>query len=624
LRFDLARNLLEAGNRDEFFDRETIRVVGGLRGTFNDDWSYEISGNYGRFSESTVFPSFDRQRFVLAMDAGRNPVTGQIQCRSQFDPAAAVAYDTGAFGNGSRTNQGQRDRLAADIAACVPYNPFGAGNGNQAALNYIIRNGEAIGRIEQKVVSGFVSGDSSQLFELPGGPIRFAVGAEYREQDQYYDQDDFTQGTNNTTAVVFQEFSPDPLTVKEVFGELQVPLLREVPFFHELTLLGAVRYSDYNTATGTVWAYNGGVDWAPVRDLRFRANYGRAVRAPNLAETGRPRVPNFSNGFVDPCQPASINANPNRAKNCAADLGSLLGNLTDISASLPIFSGSNPGLQEETSDSYTVGAVFQPRFIRGLSLSVDYYNITVNDIITSVTAQTIVNSCYDLPTLDNIFCSQFQRNRGPGLGPVFNEIPGRILGNTLTQAPLNYAKREREGIDVNLNYRTSLGELGVQTGLIYTHNIKISDFQDPTQPEFEDRILGELGDPEDEFRFDLDLTYGAFLLGYQARFIGPQYVNLYEDYNGLNAGLTGATPPGGNNADYSEPRKYPIVTYHNLRFEWNVKGGEGDFGKDLRFYVGVDNVFDQQPPLGSTATGAFSAIYDYRGRSFFAGFRGRF
>ena len=270
-----------------------------------------------------------------------------------------------------------------------------------------------------------------------------------------------------------------------------------------------------------------------------------------------------------------------------------------------------------------MGGVFQPRFIPGLSLSVDYYNITVNDIITAITAQQIVNSCYDLPSLDNVFCTQFQRNRGPGNGPL-GEAPGRILGNTLTQAPLNYARLEREGIDVNLNYRVNLGAAQLQAALIYTHNLTISNFVDPTQPDFEDRILGEIGDPVDEFRFDIDLTYNQFTLGYQMRFIGPMYINLWEDYNGINTGLLGATPPGGGNADWSEPRKYPAITYHNLRFEWNVARGPAGIGRDLRFYVGIDNVLDQYPPLGATGTGAFSSIYDYRGRSFYAGFRARF
>ena len=119
-------------------------------------------------------------------------------------------------------------------------------------------------------------------------------------------------------------FAPPAFEVKEAFGELQLPILRDVPFFHELTVSGAGRFASYNGSTGNVWAYNVGIDWAPVQDLRFRANYGRAVRAPNLSETGRPRLANFFNGFLDPCEQGRINATANRNANCTADLGAAL------------------------------------------------------------------------------------------------------------------------------------------------------------------------------------------------------------------------------------------------------------------------------------------------------------
>ena len=115
---------------------------------------------------------------------------------------------------------------------------------------------------------------------------------------------------------------PPAFEVKEAFGELRIPLLQDMPFFHELTLSAAPAASPTTrAATGTVYAYNVGVEWAPVRDIRFRANYSRAVRAPNLSETAFPLVPNFAPGFADPCSPGNIAGNPNRQANCLADLG---------------------------------------------------------------------------------------------------------------------------------------------------------------------------------------------------------------------------------------------------------------------------------------------------------------
>ncbi|MEA1071245.1 TonB-dependent receptor domain-containing protein [Sphingomonas sp. LY160] len=616
-RFVIARNLLDVGLRDEKFQRDTYRFVGGLRGTFNTDWSYEISANYGKFKEDISASGYiDRQRFALALDAGRNPVTGQIQCRSQFDPAAAVKLV--GFGPGDPTAQAayqaaQSARLAADIAACVPYNPFGSAD-NSASVAYFGRTFTAKSSLDQLVLSGFMSGDSSQLFELPGGPISFALGAEYRRENASYEQDPFTtDGFSNGVSI--PAFKPDAFKVKEAFGELRIPIIKDVPLFHELTLSGAGRVAKYQGSVGRVFSYNAGVDYAPFRDLRFRANYSRAVRAPNVSETGFPLVPNFSNGFVDPCNPTARAGNPVRAANCAADLGPLLANLTDATQSLPIVSGSNPALDVEKSDSYTVGGVFQPRFIPGMSLSVDYYDITVKGIIATVAPQTIVNQCYDSASLNNIFCGQFERYRGTGPGPL-GEVPGRILGNSLINAPLNFAERKRRGIDVNFAYRRDFGPIDFNTNLIYTHNFEISNFQDPTNPDFETRVLGQLGDPEDEFRWDFDFGLGPVTLGYRARYIGPMYFNTYAslfEINGLPATDVDAFPD----------RKFKAVSYHDLRADFDIaKDGRGNAYK---FYVGVDNVFDKGVPKGATtATGAGSAIYSFRGRSYYAGFRARF
>jgi len=615
-RFVVSRNLLDVGLRDERFQRDTYRVVAGLRGTFNEDWSYEISGNYGKFEEDVTTNGFiDRQRFALALDAGRNPANGQIQCRSQFDPASAVQLQ-GTFGlsgaDAANVTAANAARLAADIAACVPYNTFGTPN-NAASIAYFSRTFTASSSLDQLVASGFVSGDLSQVFELPGGPISFAIGAEYRRENASYSQDAFvTQGFTNGVSI--PNFKPDTFVVKEAFGELRIPILKDMPFFEELTLSGAGRVAKYQGAVGTVFSYNAGIDYAPVRDIRFRANYSRAVRAPNVSETGFPLVPNFSNGFVDPCNPANIGTGL-RAQNCQAAIGQFLPSFTNITQSLGIVSGSNPNLNAETSDSYTIGGVLQPRWIPGMSLSVDYYDITVNGIIAAVAPQTVVNLCYDSPQ-PNIFCSQFQRNLTNTKGPS-GEDPGRILNNTLINAPVNFAKRTRRGIDVNFAYRKKFGTaLDFSTNLIYTHNLESSNFQDPTTPTFESRQLAQLGDPKDEFRWDFDLGHGPFTLGYRVRYIGPQLRAGFGTFFSIN----GLDP---TNTDAFPTLRFPSVTYHDLRLDVDL--AKDSDGRALKFYVGVDNVLDKGVPRGATtATGAGSAIYSFRGRNFYSGFRARF
>jgi outer membrane receptor protein involved in Fe transport len=608
-RFVVARKLLDAGIRDEEFQRDTYRIVGGLRGNFNEDWNYELSVNYGKFKQDvTTYGFLDRQRFLLALDAGRNPATGQIQCRSQFDPNARVPF------------AGSDARLTSDIAACVPYNPFG-NTDNSAAVNYFSVNAHTKASLSQFDILGYVGGDLSQLFELPAGPIAFVLGGEYRRERASYIDDPFVE-SGATNSVIIGQFDPPTFEVKEAFGEIRIPILKDVPFFEELSVNGAGRVSDYGGAIGTVWTYNVGADYAPIRDLRFRAGYGRSVRVPNVSETGFPAVPNFAPGFLDPCASGQIANNPNRTANCTADLGPLLAGLPNVAYSLPIISGSNPNLQPEVSHSLTIGAVLQPRFLPGFSLSVDYYSIKVNGVIVSLAAQTIANSCYDQPNLQNPLCAVFQRWRGPGNSPG-GFAPGQILENSLVSAPVNFAKRVREGFDVNMAYRTKFGpDVGLDANLIYVHGLTSSNFENPASPTFENRLLGELGDPKDEFRLDVDLTYKAFTFGYRLHYIGPQWINLYEDFNELPSACTAAGCPP-NNADFADIHNYPAVYYHDFRIAWDLKN-LGGLGKAFQFYVGVDNILDRHPPLGSTGTGAGSAIFDIRGRSFYGGFRARF
>ena len=541
-RFVIARNLSDLGARDERFLRQTYRAVVGARGTFNTDWKYEISFNYGKFTENTNASGYvDKQRFMLALDAGLNPTTGKIECRAKFDPTAAIAFPSSTENNA---------RLAADVAACVPYNPFGQGN-NAASIAYFGVNYGNQSKMAQTDISGFVAGNTGGFFNLPGGPIDFVLGGEYRKETASYQQDAFG-AAGNTNAVAFGNFLPPAFTVKEAFGEIRIPLLKNKPFFEELTLTGAARVSDYNSGAGTVWTWNGGGEWSPVAGLRFRANYSRAVRAPNLSETFGDLIPNFAPGFTDPCSTSRIGAGTQfRGPNCTTDLGNLLGNVTNTAYSLPILSGVNPNLEAEKSNSLTIGMVAQPKFIPGLNIAIDYYSIKVNGVIVSLTAQNIANACYDQPTLNNPFCGLFQRVRS-GTGPL-GEVAGNIQGNTLISAPFNFAKRVRRGIDYQVDYTRNLGnDFKIKANVIYTHSFQVSNYENPTLPDFENRVLGELGDPVDEFRASVDVSKGPFTFGWEVHYIGPMWVNAYEDFNALQ-------DRAPQDADFADIPKYPAV-----------------------------------------------------------------
>lgn len=258
--FTLRENLLGLGVRQEQAQRDTYRIVAGLKGVLSKNLRYEVSANYGEFHEPTrVLGNLNVQRFVLALDSTRDP-NGNIVCRSRIDSAAAFGY-----ANATGTPSEIASILATDVATCVPINPFGEGNISRAARNYVISDTVSTGKITQFVANGFVSGDSGGFFKLPGGPIGFSLGAEYRRETNSYQEGRLVE-QGYTFYNALPTFHPPAFEVTEGFGELRVPLLADKRFFHELTLSGAGRVAGYKGSTGIVYAYNGGVDWAPVRD----------------------------------------------------------------------------------------------------------------------------------------------------------------------------------------------------------------------------------------------------------------------------------------------------------------------------------------------------------------------
>jgi outer membrane receptor protein involved in Fe transport len=230
-------------------------------------------------------------------------------------------------------------------------------------------------------------------------------------------------------------------------------------------------------------------------------------------------------------------------------------------------------------------------------------------VISSPSAQQIANACYDLPSLDNQFCDIFQRYRGDGLGPN-QEQPGQILDADAEITPLNFAARTVKGIDAEVSYRRPFGaDNAISTRFIYTHLFERSNFEDPSNPDFENRILSELGDPQDEFRWTVDLKLANVTFGYEMRYIGEMVLNNYEDIFSLQ----GRAP---ENADYADVDFYPETFYHDFRVGFELD--------NFDFTLGVDNILNTNPPLGLTGIGGGSAIYPVRGRNFYAGVRAQF
>lgn len=612
--FSIQRFNVDFGGRGEVYKRDTFRIVGGFDGTFNDDWKYEVALNYGR--TKTHFDAVNRILLPNFRKAANAVLSGgQIVC--------AVNADADPTNND---------------AACVPINVFGNGKPSQAALDYVSADVYRDEKATLFVASAFVSGDSSQLFELPGGPVYFALGGEYREETASSVYDPITT-SGVTDFNIILPFNAPKLKVKEAYAELRVPLLKDAPFFEELSVEGAARISDYNSgagATGSVWTWNVGGIWAPVRDIRFRAGYARSVRAPTLVNLYKPPSQTFLNGLIDPCSQTNINnGTANRVANCAAagvPTTEIVNGLTVPWTNLPSsgirgLNGSNPNLREEQGTSLTLGAVFQPRFVPGLSLTVDYYNIKVDNVIFTLGAQTVIDLCYDSSTgINNQYCAAvFRRPDG-----TFQGQQNRVVGGTTVQfpplaaadtsflaGPFNFAKLKTSGIDFDATYQTRIGSVDFNIRGVLSWLISRDNYTNVTDLTFRDRIKSELGDPEFAGSLEAKADFGDFDLAYNLRWIGKQTIDFYETTHTVD----GRAP--------TDLDKFPVVWTPNVFYHSFRLGFEPT--KTYRFYLGVDNLFNRAPPYGfdgtcgtggvftCSASGTGTAIYENTGRFLYAG-----
>jgi len=573
----VGRYNVDFGGRSEIVTRDTWRFVGGVRGDFNDDWHYEVSATYGRVKirqdehNDLIITDADGNLdgFSLAYDAVRN-AAGQIVCR---------------------VNQ-----VTVTAPGCVPLNMFGYGAPSQAALDYINTTSWVKSKASELDILAYVSGDLSQVFELPGGPVAFVVGGEYRRETAYQVADP-RSAAGGTFFNAFSEFDPPAFDVKEAFGELSLPLLKDLPFARELTLTGAARYSDYNTSAGSTFAWNAGGTWRPINDLRFRANYSRSVRVPTLDDLYSSPSQNFA-FLQDPCDALYIgNGTTNRPTNCSAQ-GIPAGyvNTAARAASTGYLSAGNPFLTEEQSSSWTIGAVYTPSFLPGFSFTADYYNIQLKNRIETLGAQTILNQCYDLPQ-PNEYCLLLSARN-----PDFS-----FADPALTSAGINFAKGTARGIDFELNYNKRFDDFwSLNLHSVLTYVIERDNYVSPTNPTIKDQQLQELGDPRWAANANIMVGAGPATIRWSINYIGKQTVGAYENYYSIQG-----RPP--QNADNALPRWYPDVFYHNMKID--LKAND-----QFTFYIGVDNVFDTRPPLGELGTTGGSA-YDAIGRYFYSGIK---
>jgi outer membrane receptor protein involved in Fe transport len=579
----LNRFNVDFGGRQEIITRQTYRIVGGIQGDFNDDWNYEVSFNYGHVK----IHQLEKNDLLLADKDGN--LTG-----------FSNAYD--AVFNAAHQIVCRVNQVTVTDPACVPINMFGNGMPSQAALNYVNTDTTVDSKATELDALAYVNGDSSQVFSFPGGPARFVIGAEWRRETAFLTESEPARSFG-TFFNAFPDFSPPKLEISEGYGELELPLLKDLPFAKELTISGAARYSHYNKGggdTNNTFAWNINGTWAPVSDIRFRANYSKSVRAPTQSDLFSALGQNFA--FVgDPCDVANINnGTTNRPINClAAGIPAGFVNTPARQQSTGFLQGGNPALQEETGKSLTIGGVLTPRWIPGFSFTVDYYRIRVTNLIASPSAQSVVNACFDLAQ-PNQFCAQVNPRR-----PDFT-----FASTAFVIRSVNFAEFKADGIDFEASYRKRFSN-GLTLNLhgIATRVLKRDNYVDPTNPAFADRILSELGDPKWAANLNVSLGWGPYELRYTGNYIGKQVIGAFENYFSVQG-----RPP--QNADLTAEIYYPAVMYHALRFNMKVND-------KFTFYIGADNIFDTLPKLFKNAFGstgsAGGAAWDFIGRKFYGG-----
>ncbi len=583
--FLLSRDNFDLGVRGEDITRDTVRAVAGLNGDFAADYRYEVSYVYGRTDIDTIaINNRYNDRFLAALDAVIDPATGNPTCRSNLDPAALPFQPFQSF-----DFSGDLSFTPGPGSGCRPLNLLGEGVADPAAIDWVMLNSLTTSRLTQNVFSAYVSGPVPGV-SLPAGPIDAVAGVEWRRETS-----ESTPPLEDQRGLTFGNVllpSDGDFDVKEGFVELRAPLLQDVPFAELLQLSGAVRASDYSTV-GSTTTWNGGLLWAPVRDVSFRGTISESVRAPNIGELFSPQSQTFS-PIDDPCDPNFLNNGTSyRAANCAQTLTALgidpAAYSDPNSASIAGLLQGNAGLSEETSRSYTFGVVLRPRFAPGLALSVDYYDINIEQAISTASAQSLADSCVDQPTLDNVFCDALTRDPTDG-----------GIDSFLVQ-PENVAAFRTRGIDYNLSYLLDPSRFGVdrdigtfQLSLIGNRLDRLTTIPTPGAEQVNERTTAYA--PKWQNAFDLTWMYANVKVNY-----GFTYFSKTSRYTLL-------TVEGDPDNASPDNLYYDALEQHDL----SVSVG---FKDNYELYAGGRNLTDEKPDYSINYP--ISAV----GRYFYGGFR---
>ena len=606
---EVYRRSVELGPRVSTYTTTVFDYKAGLRLRFSDHVKLDVSAAYGESNLDQSQTGYVlRSRVQQALNATNtttcNVTTNGCVPLNLFGPAGSITADQAAFLSGE----------------------------SSIAINTALSQ-----------VRGVLNGDFGTTSPFANEPIAFAAGGEYRKYSYNRIPDAYAlvPGELGGAGGAVTPFAGG-YDVREAFGEIIAPLVADRPFFHSLTLEAGVRYSDYkvqaaNSPKFNATTYKLGGSFEPVQEIKFRGNYQRAVRAPNISELFTPVSTSLDSlpPGLDPCVGLNVRNVPNLRAACLAQgaplsaINSTTGILEPASGQPNVTGGGNPNIRPEKADTYTFGVVIQPRgIVPGLSIAVDYFNIKVRDAITSATPGDILAQCFGTnpaaitaTQAASAACTSIRRSTATG----------RLSGSSATVAGLpqpltNRGRLRTDGIDLNANYARNFGDVGLN--LSFQGTWTAHRYFRASETAYDRDCVGyyssscESIQPEFQWNQRTSLSFGPGTLSLLWRHIGKvQYEALAPDAAArlistrlFSGTVTGPTPLAGGTYDFNRIGAYDY-------FDLNV---QVEVNENLTFTAGVRNLLDKQPPLvgasiGSTAYNSgntYPSTYDVLGRLF--------
>lgn len=565
---------VEADQTPKFVDtlNNVYTFLTGVNGDLGSDYHWSLSYSYGdSLLRAKQYGNFDQRKWLASLDAVRGP-NGNIVC--------AITV----------THPGMMDN-------CVPYDIFGNGAPSAAAYKYIqAASGYQVHNRQHDVALQF----NGKAFELPAGPVNFAVGGEFRSSSLNESSNtDPSHGIDLTGLRTYVNpfllqynstnvgSSAGSEQVEEGFAEVAVPILRDLPLAKALDFNAAARYTNYSVSgAATTWKF--GVSYTPVEEFRFRATDSQDIRAPTLYELFAGR--SATRGIVnDP--------------------------LTGISDNALTFSEGNAKLKPEIAHTYTIGAIWQPRYISGFSASVDYFNIEIQDKVVQLSGAQILSDC----TL----------SKGTSPECAFVNRPVNQTDTSAANFPVsvdsvsfNQARTQLYGLDYEVNYHLPMSRIAAswpgRTDFRLVGNWMPSYRVNngPKQPTYQmagvaGAITGSPGAatspvPINKLMASASYYNGPFNIGFDVRYIGSMVETTVPTIHYANNNI-------------------PAVAYvdANVSYDWTVHG------RTFTTYLVVNNLLNKQPPMVPYGQpGEFyptnQQLYDVVGRYFSGGVRFKF